>query len=140
MTKPDVADTVAVIQLLSRYCHIVDASEWERLPELFTSDAVFDATQLGQPLLDGLDAITAAFLAATPDQRALAHVSATPLVESGADGLLRVTSSWSSVSPRGQTVGGRFVDEIVPTAGDWRFRRRVATRTWRAATPSALEG
>jgi hypothetical protein len=127
-------DVLAVTQLLSAYCHIVDSSKWDRLPELFTPDAVFDATPLGLPMLEGLDTIEAAFAAADPAQRPVAHVSCTQWVEAGPDrDSARATSTWFSVSRSGVVVGGVFVDELQRTPVGWQFRRREASRRWRAA-------
>jgi hypothetical protein len=41
-------DRMDLLQLLARYCHIIDDCEFEKLTEIFTEDATFDYTSLGE--------------------------------------------------------------------------------------------
>jgi ketosteroid isomerase-like protein len=41
-------DRMDILQLFARYCHIVDDCEFEKLPEVFTDDAVLDYRSLGE--------------------------------------------------------------------------------------------
>src|SRR3954469_4858761 len=45
--KLEVGDRLDLLDLLSNYTHIVDQSEWDRLSEIFTEDANYDASQIG---------------------------------------------------------------------------------------------
>ena len=40
-------DRMDILQLFAKYCHIVDDCTFEKLPEVFAEDAVFDYTSLG---------------------------------------------------------------------------------------------
>ena len=50
-------DFLAIERLLALCMHVVDEREWSRLDEIFTVDAVFDATEAGYMRLEGRDAI-----------------------------------------------------------------------------------
>lgn len=41
-------DRMDILQLFARYCHIVDDCTWDKLPEVFAEDAVFDYSSLGE--------------------------------------------------------------------------------------------
>jgi hypothetical protein len=51
----DVADTLAIHQLLALYGHLIDERQWSRLGEVFTEEVVFDATDFGLGVTQSLD-------------------------------------------------------------------------------------
>ena len=57
MSNLSVEDRMELHEIAGRYGDLIDNRDWEGLASVFTADAVFDATDLGMPLLNGLDAI-----------------------------------------------------------------------------------
>ena len=57
----DVADTLAIHQLLALYGHLIDERQWSRLDEVFTDDLVFDATDFGLGITHSLDELREAW-------------------------------------------------------------------------------
>ena len=57
----DVADTLAIHQLLALYGHLIDERQWSRLDEVFTDDLVFDATDFGLGVTHSLDELREAW-------------------------------------------------------------------------------
>lgn len=53
----DLADRLELHELPGRYGDAIDDRDWDRLEQIFTDDAVFHLTDLGAPLLEGLDRI-----------------------------------------------------------------------------------
>jgi hypothetical protein len=50
LTQTDIqicVDRMDILQLLAKYCHIVDDCTFEKLPDVFTEDAVLDYSSLG---------------------------------------------------------------------------------------------
>jgi hypothetical protein len=132
----EVADRLAIQDLIARYPLAVDGRDWDALDSLFTADARIDFTAFGGPAGDllstkeflrdalggfrrsqhmmGLPAIT------LDGDRATARTSCNnPMVIDGADG---ETSVW--------LIGLWYDDEFVETADGWRFASRTATRCY----------
>ncbi|HEY2107565.1 MAG TPA: nuclear transport factor 2 family protein, partial [Candidatus Binataceae bacterium] len=57
MSKLTVEDRLELHEIAARYGDLIDERDWEGLAAVFTTDAVFDATDLGMPLLNGLEKI-----------------------------------------------------------------------------------
>ncbi len=114
---------VEVVQLLARYCHIVDEKAWGRLGEIFAPDATMTVpdrydTHRG---LDELQELYAEKMA-----HPVAHHS-TSVVVLDCDGAhARVVSKWVTVRSGGQTGTGVYRDDLVHTSEGWRIRARVA--------------
>ena len=53
----DPADRLELHELPGRYGDAIDDRAWDRLDDIFTTDAVFDLTDLGAPRCEGLAAI-----------------------------------------------------------------------------------
>ena len=53
----DFADYLAICATKARYCRCLDAKDWQGYADVFTEDAVLDATGSGGPLTQGRDAL-----------------------------------------------------------------------------------
>ena len=139
----DLADVVAIQQLYVLYGHVMDDRDWPRLGDLFTEDCVFDATAIGVPLMEGLEAIAA--MTASSPMAPVAHHVTNVLVES-------VTGDTASVRAKrsGSTRGGgpsaastatrscaRRTGGASATASTARASRRVAGPDGRAPRRAA---
>lgn len=49
MSPEEISDRMEIQQLLTRYCHAVDAQDWAEFARLFSADAVLDYRAFGGP-------------------------------------------------------------------------------------------
>lgn len=120
------ATILAIHQLLGRYCHVLDARAWDRLPEIFAAQGVLDATSLELGIHDGIGAISAFWR--TADHPVAHHVSAI-VVEHGEAGAVNVSSKGFFAWPDGLS-GGDYHDIAIRTDAGWRLLRRRYVRRW----------
>jgi 3-phenylpropionate/cinnamic acid dioxygenase small subunit len=116
-------DVVAIQQLYARYGHVMDDRDWEKLPEIFTHDCVFDATALGVSLMEGFEAI--ADSTENSPMAPLAHHVTNVYVESVDGEHARVRAKALGIYSKGRAFSGDYDDTLVRTADGWRIRHRV---------------
>ena len=128
MVEP--SDIVAITQVVNLYGHVLDARDWDRLPEVFTDDGVFDLSDIvipgaGSPVHEGLPAVRRAFERA---DHALAHHCSNVYVYE-ADGRVRVLSKFFTPASNGSMSSGADYDDVViRTADGWRIQHRRVIR------------
>jgi hypothetical protein len=121
----EVADTLAIHQLLALYGHIIDEREWQRVDELFTADAVYDMTEFGLGRVVGAAAIRA--LWSRPDaSHPLAHHATNIVISEDGDGRVHVLSKGLGVGANGRVGSVVYRDLVERTAAGWRFTARSA--------------
>lgn len=116
-------DVVAIQQLYALYGHVMDDRDWDRLPDVFTDDCVFDATALGVPLMEGLAAV-AATTESSP-MTPLGHHVTNVLVEECSGDSARVRAKALGTYGRGRAFSGDYVDTLAHTSRGWRISRRI---------------
>ena len=118
-------------ELPGRYGDAIDDRDWERLDYIFTDDAVFDLTDLGLPILVGLDEIKR-FMDEDADHPKT-HTMTNIYVDETADGVklyFRILALG-----KGATMGtASYYDDVVHTPHGWRVAHRVVTLRRRART------
>jgi hypothetical protein len=115
-----------VHQLVARYIHLVDDSDWESLRDVFIDDAVCDYSAFGLPVIRGLDSIIHTFSSMT---HPLSHHAVNTLIESGEDdGTLRVRSKLLLMMDAGRIWAGEYRDRVVLTPDGWLFAERIAVQ------------
>jgi len=125
-------DIVMIHQLLGLYGHILDAREWDRLPELFTPDAELDYTGVHAPkLYRGIPEIRGYFERA--NHPSAHHV--TNIFVHRHDGDVVVKSKFFVPFTRAshevhRWYGGDYDDVVVETPQGWRFRAKTCTERW----------
>ncbi len=118
-------DTLAIHELLALYGHIIDAREWQRVDELFTATARYDMREFGLGLVEGAAAIRE--LWSRPDaMHPLAHHATNIVVNTDADGTVRVLSKGLGVGPNGRVGSVVYHDVVERTPAGWRFAARSA--------------
>jgi len=125
----DVADRLAIHELLAQYGHIVDDEEWDRVDELFTDDCVYDMSDFEMGVAHGAEGVRALWTGPLADHP-LAHHATNIVIREDADGdgtTLRVRSKGVGVG-RGGRVGSVIYDDVVvSTPAGWRFAERRCT-------------
>jgi ketosteroid isomerase-like protein len=118
-------DIVAIHQLVALHGHLVDGRELHRLDELFTPDAVYDVTALGQGTVCGIDEFRALSEAFADDERnPVGHHVTNIVVTEGADGGARVRSKGIGVLRDGRAGSVVYDDRVTRTAHGWRIAAR----------------
>ena len=123
----DVADKLAIHELLGLYGHIIDAEEWDRMDELFTEDLVFDASSFGTAVHHGIPALRKEW--ETTSQHPLAHHATNIVVTEDPDGTVRVLSKGIGVGRKGRVGSVTYRDVVRKEDGGWRIAHRTAE--WR---------
>lgn len=130
----DVADRVAILDLMARYAHSYDEGRLEELGPLFTAEAVFrfDPPIAGFPAeLVGRDAIAGAmqarYAATAPAQRR--HIITNVLIDPVTDDRAEVASylllGSTTDGVLNLPVTGRYTDVVVRDEGRWRYAERL---------------
>jgi len=115
-------DLVQLQQVTALYVHVIDAKQWDRLPDIYVDDAVFDLTGLvgSEMRFDGIDAIKG-FLTSMP--MPLAHVSTNhTFFEEG--GEVHGRGKWFFPGEDGTVSGGVYRDRFTRSAAGWRLQER----------------
>jgi uncharacterized protein (TIGR02246 family) len=121
-----VSDQDDLATLIALYCHFCDDGRFDAFAELFTEDAEF--VVMGKVHV-GRDAIRTFMEAAQPPQRRGKHITSNSVLEvdpsgeraEGKTDYLFVARSGDGFAI--QSVG-RYHDQFVKHAGQWRFARR----------------
>ena len=118
-------DTVEIHRLVALHGHLVDAGELHRLGELFTGDAVYDVTALGQGVLRGIDEFRAATEKFADDERnPVGHHVTNLVVTESADGEVVVRSKGIGIMRDGRASSVVYEDRVTRTPDGWRIAAR----------------
>ncbi len=120
----DVADRLELHELPGRYGDAIDDRDWDRLDRIFTEDAVFDLTDLGVPLLEGLPAIKT--FMDRDAQHPRTHTMTNIYVDDTPDGV-KLNFRIVALLPEGRVGTASYYDEVVKTPDGWRVKHRVTT-------------
>jgi len=131
-SRIDTGLIIEVEQLIAKYCHILDARAWDRLPEVFIDEIVVDAgPQLGVHV--GIHDVIAFWrVHPHPD----VHHAVNTLVTEDRDGSIRAHSK-GLFARADLLTGGDYHDVIVRTGHGLRFSRRAYMPRWAHAASSS---
>jgi SnoaL-like domain len=131
MDRIDIADRLELHELPGRYGDAIDDRAWDRLDDVFTSDAVFDLTDLGGPRCEGLAEIKRYMDEEADHPRTHLmtniYVDETP---SGAQLRFRIVALLGG----GKVGSASYYDDVVRTPAGWRVANRVITLRRRPTT------
>ncbi|MER6955557.1 nuclear transport factor 2 family protein [Streptomyces sp. NPDC000618] len=120
--KPTNDDTVEIARVLALWGHIMDDRRMDRLGEVLTEDAVWDAGAFGLEPAVGLQAVTAVLGA---EGHARAHHTTNIVVSEGPGDEARVVSKGLGVMDGGTVISAVYTDELRHTAHGWRISKRA---------------
>jgi hypothetical protein len=120
--ESELADRVALVQLLAEYGHIMDERDWPGLERIFTADAVCDWSAFDLAVTNSL-----AELQTYNDEirHPLGHHVTNVFVQLDGD-TATVRSKLLVVLDDGSVATGEYLDQAVRTPEGWRIRHRVA--------------
>jgi hypothetical protein len=121
-----VADRQAITELIALHGHLVDGGELDRLGEVFTTNLVYDVTDVAAEfgVLRGIAAHRDAALALGDGNPLGHHVTNTVLTEQP-DGTVTARSKAIAVLAGGRAGSATYQDTVVRTAAGWRISQRV---------------
>ena len=120
----DIADRLELHELPGRYGDAIDDRDWDRLDRIFTDDAVFDLTDLGVPLLEGLDRIKE--FMDVEAQHPRTHTMTNVYVDETGDGV-KLNFRIIALLGQGKVGTASYYDDVVKTDAGWRVKHRVVT-------------
>lgn len=127
----DIADRIAIDDLLTAYAVAVDERDWDAVRACFTPDARLDYTTFGAPdgPLEDVIAWIAKMIA--PFEMTQHHVTNRRVVIDG-DSATVVAYLINPMTAGGKLmqVGGRYHDVLRRTPEGWRIHERVAEYRW----------
>jgi 3-phenylpropionate/cinnamic acid dioxygenase small subunit len=135
-TAVEVADRLAIQDLIGRYAVLVDSGDFEALDQLFTADAVIDFSTFNGPVGD-LTEIKTFLGASLPFFTRTQHMMGLPLIDLDGDTAHARTSCNNpmiSTKPDGTVsvwlIGLWYDDDLVRTLDGWRFSARNQIRSY----------
>lgn len=121
----ELADRMAIHELLALYGHLIDQRRWGELEQVFTADAVYDATDFGHEMTHTLADLQAHWQS-DDAMHPLAHHATNIVVTEDADGRVRVLSKGIGVGSKGRVGSVTYYDVVVRTDAGWRLSYRRA--------------
>jgi hypothetical protein len=132
----EIADRLAIQDLIARYAVIIDSRDFDALDALFTPDARIDFTTFNGPV-GSLTEIKAFLAASLPLFTRSQHMMGLPLIDLDEDAAhARTSCNNPMISTRsdGTTsvwlIGLWYEDDLVRTAEGWRFSVRNQIRSY----------
>jgi hypothetical protein len=126
----DPSDRLELHELPGRYGDAIDDRAWDRLDDIFTTDAVFDLTDLGAPRCEGLAAIKR-FMDEEADHPRT-HLMTNIYVDETPTGV-QLRFRIVALLGGGRVGSASYYDDVIKTAEGWRVTNRVVTRRRRPA-------
>jgi len=129
------ADRLELHELPGRYGDAIDDRDWVGLDRIFTSDAVFDLTDLGVPLLVGLPEIRR--FMEEDAQHPKTHTMTNIYVDE-TDAGVELNFRIVALQKGGLAGTASYYDQVAKTEAGWRVQHRVVTLRRRPRTISPL--
>jgi hypothetical protein len=130
----DSTELYAIHHIINLYGHVLDEHRWSDLDRVFTRDAVLDYSNLGLPVLKGIDAVRASF-SQYPNPPQAHH--ATNIVISPGDDQVHAVSKGLMLLPNGALSSWVYRDRFRKQDDLWRISHRIGARVSQAG-PGAV--
>jgi len=121
----DLADILAIHQLLAVYGHAVDDRDWDAFEALFLPDAMYDTSSFGAPVFTTAAALRRDWEARDADHPLAHHTTNIVVTPDGKD-RARVRSKGMGVGHKHRVGSVTYEDVVVKVDGAWKFASRVA--------------
>jgi hypothetical protein len=120
----DVADQLAIHQLIALYGHIVDERQFSRVNEIFTDDVRYDMTGFGLGVLVGAKAV-ADYWSLPDAKHPLSHNATNVVITVDPDDTVRVASKGIGVGYKGRVGPVTYRDIVKKVNGRWLMAERI---------------
>ncbi|MCW2530276.1 MAG: hypothetical protein JWM76_5136 [Pseudonocardiales bacterium] len=122
MTPVNADDATEIIDLLSRYAHVIDNRDWAQADEVFTDDVQLGATPA---LATGISRLQT-LIGDAPATHG--HNTTDVILDQRPDGTIRAWSKFYIVRGDGTVGSGDYQDTLVRTDDGWRIAYRDVSR------------
>ena len=131
MAQTEIADRLAIQELLARYCGHLDNARFAEMAALFTEDGTWDTAYGAAKGRSEIEALIRRLVSPVPARPQMLHLTSNVIIDLEGDSA-RVTSSWivAQNSPRGPIVdcAGNYIDTVKKVGGRWFFAYRKIDR------------
>jgi len=139
----DIADRLAIGQLLDEYARGIDSRDWDLVVSCFTDDAFLDYTAFGSikgPVDEVVDWLREALSAFAMSQH---HITNRHITIDGDEAVVsaELLAVMGMATDPGKMsmmfTGGQYNDRLVRTSEGWKISKRTCDRGWLASAPDA---
>lgn len=146
--SPVVEDYAAILQLLYRYCHLVDRGTLDQIVALFHHDAVLLPRYESAERYEGREAVRSWYERWIAESRAtvrhLRHTMSTPVIEIAGNEATAVcyvdVDSIPISTNKPWMARGRYEDKLIKEEGRWWFRERAIIVSYTSSLAAYREG
>ncbi len=141
MTITEIADRLAIAETLARYCRGIDRCDAALLAEVFTADARIDYGDGPKPPAETIPGLMAGLGAMRLTQHNISNTvmqitGATAKAETHCVALHLIPSPDGAIE---LVVGGRYLDTLAKSDGQWRIAERLYVMDWNRTQPSTMQ-
>jgi hypothetical protein len=141
MDLTEIADRLAIAETLARYCRGIDRCDAALLADVFTPDARIDYGDGAKSPAETIPGLMAGLGAMRLTQH---NISNTVMQITGATAKAEThcVALHLIPSPDGEielVVGGRYLDRLAKSAGQWRIAERLYVMDWNRTQPSTMQ-
>ena len=141
MTITEIADRLAIAETLARYCRGIDRCDAALLAEVFTADARIDYGDGPKPPAETIPGLMAGLGAMRLTQHNISNTvmqitGATAKAETHCVALHLIPSPDGAIE---LVVGGRYLDRLAKSDGQWRIAERLYVMDWNRTQPSTMQ-
>jgi hypothetical protein len=126
MSLLNAEDRCAIAETLSSHGHLFDGGHLERLGEIFAPGVVYDLTDLGMGIFEGIEAIRRGALQ-LGDRNPIAHHLTNVVIANDEHSEVTVRSKGLVIRADGTFGSVNHLDTLVRHDGQWRISRRIIT-------------
>ncbi len=141
MDMTEITDRLAIAEVLARYCRGIDRCDGALLAAVFTPDARIDYGDGAKTPAETIPGLMAGLGAMRLTQH---NISNTVMQITGATAKAEThcVALHLIPSPDGEielVVGGRYLDRLTKSAGQWRIAERLYVMDWNRSAPSTIQ-
>lgn len=143
LSMQEMSDRIEIQDLIARYAHAIDDSDYDALDRIFTPDAIIDYSELGGEK-GSLQDIKRFLAGAMVNFSNYQHLSATSRMDIDGDCAKARTILFNPMMMKHEGkdrmffIGLWYCDDLVRTAAGWRIANRREEKCWSFNTPEGL--
>lgn len=151
MDVTEIADRLAIAEVLARYCRGIDRCEAALLAQVFTPDAQIDYGDGAKSPAETIPGLMAGLGAMRLTQHNISN-TVIQIIGTAAKAETNCVALHLIPTPEGEielpeielpeielVVGGRYLDTLVKTNGGWRIAERLYVMDWNRTQPSTMQ-
>ena len=141
MDLTEIADRLAIAEVLARYCRGIDRCDAALLAAVFTPDARIDYGDGAKTPAETIPGLMAGLGAMRLTQHNISN-TVVQITGDTAKAETHCVALHLIPSPEGEielVVGGRYLDTLAKTAGQWRITERLYVMDWNRTAPSTMQ-